>query len=462
MNLYTRLIYVLTIVAILPIGVQAQDDVMLRKIYDEALKNGQAYEWLDDLCKKYPGRIGGSELYVRAAYHMKDLISSVPGVESRLQDCEAEYWSRGSKEEAYIKTHDNKKIDINVLALGNSVRSPQGGISGDIVEVHSLDEIEQLGREQIEGKIVLFNRPMDPTKIRTFHAYGGAVDQRVWGPAKAAEYGAVAAIVRSMTTLLDDYPHTGVTVYKDSIHRIPGFAISTNDAEMISRLLKETGVVKGFLKTDCQSMGLRYAPSVIGEIKGTEYPDEIILVGGHMDSWDVSEGAHDDGAGCVQSLEVLRIFASLGYKPKRTIRCVMFSNEENGSAGGRTYAAVSNQKNEFHIAAIESDAGGFTPRGFSFEADTSVFKNYYKHVNQWLPLLEVYDLQFYVGGSGADVSHLKSQKGLLIGLMPDSQRYFDIHHSAKDVMSQVNKRELEMGAAAMASLVYLLDNYGIK
>jgi Zn-dependent M28 family amino/carboxypeptidase len=283
----------------------------------------------------------------------------------------------------------------------------------------------------------------------------------VYGPSKAAEFGAVAALVRSMTTSLDDFPHTGVTIYKDSLNKIPGIAISTLDAEKLSRAIKK-GPVNVFLKTNCQTIGMKSAPTVIGEIKGSVFPEEIIVVGGHLDSWDVGQGAHDDGAGCIQSMEVLRLFTALGYQPKRTIRCVLFSNEENGLAGGRTYAKVSNEKNEFHLAALESDSGGFSPKGFSFEADTSVFKSYYKHVSKWLPLLESYGLHFEMGGSGADIGPLKSQKGLLIGLRPDSQRYFDFHHTANDKIENVNKRELELGAAAMASLIYLIDKYGIK
>jgi carboxypeptidase Q len=341
------------------------------------------------------------------------------------------------------------------------VATPKSGITGEVIEVNSLDDVEKLGKEKIGGKIVLFNRPMDPTQIRTFSAYGGAVDQRVYGPSKAGEYGAVAALVRSMTTRQDDVPHTGVTVYKDSLIRIPGIGISTNDADYLSQALKG-GQVKVSVISGGKMMGKRSAPTVIGEIRGSDFPDEIILIGGHLDSWDVGEGAHDDGAGCVQAMEVLRILESLQYKPKRTIRCVLFSNEENGLAGGKTYAAESNAKGEFHLAAIESDAGGFSPRGFSFEADTSVFKTYYKNVNKWLPMLESYGLHFETGGSGADIGPLKSQKGLLIGLRPDSQRYFDFHHTATDTFENVNKRELELGAAAMASLVFFIDKYGIK
>jgi len=440
---------------------QDEDVHMIRKIHDQALSQGKAYPWLEGLCLDHGGRIAGSPSYMGAAEYTKDMLSTIPGVHSYHQACEASYWQRGDKEVVEMLTSDGQKIKLNALSLGNSVATPEAGLMAEVIEVQSLDEVESLGKEKIQGKIVFYNRPMDPTKIRTFSAYGGAVDQRVYGASRAAEYGAVAAIVRSMTTNLDDYPHTGVLVYKDSIAKVPGIAISTNDAEMLSARMKD-GRVRVYAKTNCRTIGMRPAPTVIGEIKGSEYPDEIIVVGGHLDSWDVGQGAHDDGAGCAQAMEVLRILQSMDYKPKRTIRAVLFSNEENGLAGGRTYADISNQKKEFHLAALESDAGGFSPRGFSFEADTSVFKQYYRHVSQWLPILESYGLIFEMGGSGADIGPLKSQKGLLIGLRPDSQRYFDYHHTSTDTIDKVNKRELALGAAAMTSLIYLIDKYGLK
>lgn len=440
---------------------QDEDAYMVKNIHNEALSNGKAYDWLHSLCKKHGGRIAGSKAYLGAANYTKGELEKIAGVNAYLQPCEANYWQRGKFDEVSVLFKNGKKKKLNTLALGNSVATPKSGITGEVIEVNSLDDVEKLGKEKIGGKIVLFNRPMDPTQIRTFSAYGGAVDQRVYGPSKAGEYGAVAALVRSMTTNQDDVPHTGVTVYKDSLIRIPGIGISTNDADYLSQALKG-GQVKVSVISGGKMMGKRSAPTVIGEIRGSDFPDEIILIGGHLDSWDVGEGAHDDGAGCVQAMEVLRILESLQYKPKRTIRCVLFSNEENGLAGGKTYAAESNAKGEFHLAAIESDAGGFSPRGFSFEADTSVFKTYYKNVNKWLPMLESYGLHFETGGSGADIGPLKSQKGLLIGLRPDSQRYFDFHHTATDTFENVNKRELELGAAAMASLVFFIDKYGIK
>ena len=454
---------VLSFFLLFAISIYGQDDdaIFIKKIHNESLSKGMSYPWLHDLCTKYGGRIAGSPAYLGAANFTKNTLASIQGVNSTLQECEASYWWRGAKEKVWIVGKNGKNTSLKAFSLGNSVSTSKAGLTAEVIEVKSLDEVEALGKDKIKGKIVFYNRAMDPTQIRTFSSYGGAVDQRAFGPSKAAEYGAVAALVRSMSTSSDDFPHTGVTIYKDSTKRVPGVAISTNDANLLSKKLKE-GVVKVYIQTECKTLGMRPAPTTIGEIRGSEFPDEILLVGGHLDSWDVGQGAHDDGAGCVQAMEVLRLLTALGYKPKRTIRAVLFSNEENGLAGGRTYAKISGEKGEFHLAAIESDAGGFSPRGFSFESDTSVFKSYYKKVSEWLPLLESYGLIFEMGGSGADIGPLKPQQGLLIGLRPDSQRYFDFHHTANDRIENVNKRELELGSAAMASLIYLIDKYGLK
>jgi len=301
---------------------------------------------------------------------------------------------------------------------------------------------------------------MEP-QLRTFNAYGGAVDQRVWGASKAAEYGGVGAIVRSMTLRQDDHPHTGTMVYKEEFPKISSLAISTNDANFLSDLLKKEKVTMT-VRNNCSPGEEAVSYNVIGEITGTTYPDEIIVIGGHLDAWDVGGGAHDDGAGCAHSLAVIEILNGIGYRPQRTVRCVMFMNEENGLAGGKEYARVSNEKGEYHLAALESDAGGFVPRGFSFDGHAEVLKPFYAKVSKWLPLLESYGLYFTTGGSGADIGPLKSQKGLLIGLRPDSQRYFDYHHTTIDQIEAVNKRELELGAASMASLIYLIDKYGLK
>jgi hypothetical protein len=264
-----------------------------------------------------------------------------------------------------------------------------------------------------------------------------------------------------MASGLNDAPHTGGLRYREELPKLPAAAISTNDAELLSRLLTN-GPVSIYMKLNCQQLSDKPSFNVIGEIKGSERPEEIILVGGHLDSWDVGEGAHDDGTGCVQSMDVLRLLQQSGYRPKRTIRCVLFMNEENGLRGGRTYGEEAKRKNEFHLAAIESDRGGFTPRGFTVDGAEDVFSEKFPQLLPFLDVLEPYGLRIKKGGGGADISPLKNQGTLLIGFEPDSQRYFDYHHTAADVFETVNKRELELGAAAMASLVYLLDKYGLE
>lgn len=442
------------------------DALFLKDIHNYALTESSTYLWLEHLATECKGRLAGSENAEKAVQYTKYLMDTMGFTKTYLQPCKVKNWHRGDPEEVSINwgdytTYSDQSKRLNALALGNSVGTPIGGITAEVIEVQGLDEVEQLGREKIEGKIVFYNRPMDPTQLRTFNAYGGAVDQRVWGASKAAEYGGVAAIVRSMTLRQDDYPHTGTLAYNDEIDKVAGLAISTNDANFLSDILKKEKVTMT-VKTNCRPGEEAISYNVIGEITGIEYPEEIIVVGGHLDAWDVGGGAHDDGAGCAHSLGVIDILNGIGYRPKRTIRCVMFMNEENGLAGGTEYARVSDEKGEYHLAALESDAGGFVPRGFSFDGHADVLKPFYATVSKWLPLLESYGLYFTTGGSGADIGPLKDQKGLLIGLRPDSQRYFDYHHTTIDQIDAVNKRELELGAAAMASLIYLIDKYGLE
>ncbi|MCB0644833.1 MAG: M20/M25/M40 family metallo-hydrolase, partial [Phaeodactylibacter sp.] len=415
---------------------------------------------LSYLSERIGGRLAGSPEAAAAVEYTYQMLDTMGMDSVWLQPCMVPHWVRGAKEELRVVRSKKGSFPLNAVALGNSIGSGPGGVAGKVVEVHSLDALDSLGRAALEGKIVFFNRPMDPTQVYTFNAYGGAVDQRVFGATRAGKYGAVGAIVRSMTNQLDDIPHTGSTVYEEDGGKIPVVAISTNDAEMLGRLLKDAPV-ELYLRTDCHILEDKPSYNVIGELKGSEYPDEIILVGGHLDSWDIGGGAHDDGAGCVHAMEVIHLLKNLGYQPKRTIRCVLFMNEENGLAGGKAYWAASNAAGEYHMAAIESDRGGFTPRGFSVDGHESVFNERFSKLADWLPLLKPYGLEFSKGGSGADISGLKDQKGMLFGFLPDSQRYFDFHHTEADVISAVDQRELELGAASMASLVYLLDKYGL-
>ena len=440
---------------------QSDDDAFyIKQIYDQTLSSRISYQWLEFLTKDIGPRLSGSPNAAASVEYTYQIMDTLGFDTVWKQPVEVPHWHRGEPEIVRIINSSRGSIDLNVLALGNSVGTGKSGLNAEVIEVQSLDEVDELG-EKVRGKIVFYNRPMDPTFIRTFYAYGGAVDQRGAGASKAAEHGAVAVLVRSMGSNIDDVPHTGGMYYKEEFEKIPALAVSTMDAELLSDLLQKESV-QVYIRNTSRMLKNKKSFNVIGEIRGIEFPQEIIAIGGHLDSWDVGEGAHDDGAGCVHSLEAVYQLLRMGYRPKRTIRCIMFMNEENGLVGGRTYAEVSNTAGEFHLAAIESDAGGFTPKGFRTEAHEDVYEHFFGRLKQWEDLFSPYDIRFQTGGSGADISPLKSQKGLLIGLAPDSQRYFDYHHTAEDTFDKVNQRELALGSAAMAGLMYLIDKYGLK
>lgn len=432
----------------------------IKEIYDYTLEDGHCDQWLSYLSDTIGGRLSGSDNAARAVdYTLRELQGIDIVTKAWKQPCMVPKWIRGDTEVVQLIS-EGETLDVHALSLGNSIGTGPEGIIADIIEVHGLDTLDLLGEAQIRGKIVFYNRPMSNRHTNTMYAYGEAVDQRVQGATKASKYGAVAVIVRSMTTNLDDLPHTGVQVYGEGVEPIPALAISTNDAELISDRLR-SGSAQLYIKNNPQILEDVESYNVIAEIKGYEYPDEIILVGGHLDSWDVGGGAHDDGAGCVHAMQVIQTMQALDYKPKRTIRCVLFMNEENGLGGGKAYARISNANNEFHLAALESDSGGFTPRGFACSGHADVFEAYLSKFQEFDLFLDPYDLYLKAGGGGADISPLKSQKGLLIGFKPDNQRYFDFHHTEADVFSAVNVRELRMGAAAITSLIFLIDQYGL-
>ncbi len=440
----------------------AQTDAeVIKKIYNSSLSNGKSYEWLDYLSNQIGGRLSGSLNAERAVQWTKEELKKLGLDKVWLQPVMVPKWVRGTPEFAYIETEPGKTINVNICALGGSVATPALGLKAKVIEVQGIEDLAKLGREKIQGKIVFFNRPMDETLINTFSAYGGCVDQRGSGAKEAGEYGAVGAIVRSMNLRLDDYPHTGAMNYGDTPvrERIPSAAISTNDAELLSSMLKLDKDIQFYFRQSCEQFDDVLSYNVIGEITGSEFPNEYIIVGGHLDSWDLGDGSHDDGAGCVQSMDVLRLMKESGIKPKRSIRVVLFMNEENGLRGGRKYAEVAKQKGENHIFALESDSGGFTPRGFSFDCTDADFNQ----VLSWKPLFKPYLIHYFEkGGSGADIGPLKNDNIVLAGLRPDTQRYFDHHHAENDTFEHVNKRELELGAATMTALVYLYDKYGVS
>lgn len=434
-----------------------KDEQIIRNIYTKSLENPKAYYWLEYLCKEIGGRLSGSPQADAAVYYTKQILDTLGLDRVFLQEVKVPHWVRGKKEVGrIINSQKLGSIEVPICALGNSIGTGKAGVLAKVIEVKSFKELAKLGKEKIQGKIIFFNRPMKPAYIQTFKAYGNAANQRYSGPSEAAKYGAVGAIVRSLTTSLDDEPHTGSMGYKLNIPKIPAVAISTNAAELLSSLLKEDKELKFYFETHCKMLSDKTSYNVVGEIKGSKKPEEIIVVGGHLDSWDTGEGAHDDGAGVVQSMEVLYLFKTLNIKPKRTIRCVLFMNEENGLRGGKRYAELAEENKEKHIFALESDAGGFTPRyiGINNQFDK------YSLTLKWNSLFKDYDVSIIEGGGGADISPLINQDVTTASLIPDSQRYFDYHHTAIDTFDKVHIRELQLGVATMTAFIYLMSEYG--
>ncbi len=436
---------------------ESLDSTQIKKLFNSALTEGKSYEWLRDLTQNIGGRLSGSVEAQKAVIWGEKLMKEV-GLDSVwLQPIMVPHWVRGEKEIANYTTNGIQK-NVPICALGFSVATPNAGILSEVIEVKSIKEAEALGAK-LEGKIVFFNRPFDDTLINTFKAYGGCVDQRVFGATLCAKLGAKGVIVRSMTNSIDDYPHTGTMIYGKDLPKekyIPAAAISSKAAETLSTDLKENPNLKFYFKQSCKTLADAPSFNVVGEIKGNETPENIFVVGGHLDSWDLGEGAHDDGTGVVQSLEVAYLFKKNNIKPKNTIRIVFFMNEENGTRGAKKYAELAILNKENHIGGLESDSGGHTPRGFSIDANSVNTKL----LQSWKKLLSPYGLHdLDKGGSGADISPLKGDNITLVGYKPDSQRYFDYHHTSRDTFDKVNKRELELGSASMASIIYLMDKY---
>ncbi len=434
---------------------QNEDSLMIRRLADEVLVNGKAYDNLAHLTKKIGGRLAGSPGMVKAEQWGVGVMKQSGADKSWLQECMVPHWVRGGKDMAQVV--GPKSTQLDVLALGNSEGSGPKGVKAEVLLVNSFDDLEAK-KDQVKGKIVFFNYKFNPTYVNTYFAYRDAGQYRGNGPSRAAKYGALAVMVRSMSHSTDNNPHTGATRYDSAYAKIPAVAVGLRDADWLASSLQARKMTV-LLKTYGRFLPDTIGHNVIGELRGSEFPDEIITIGGHLDSWDVCEGAHDDGAGCVQTIEILRAFKAVGYKPKRTIRFVLFANEENGLRGGTKYAEEAKAKNEKHVFALESDAGGFTPRSLGF----TVSDEQYQKILGWKELIAPYGCsEFLKGGGGADIGPLKQAFNTpLASLNPDSQRYFDIHHARNDNLEAVNKRELDLGAVNMAAIIYLVDKYGL-
>ncbi len=438
-----------------------EDSLFIKRISNNILSSDEAYNNLWYLCKKIGARLSGSPQMVKAEKWGLETFKKY-GANAWLQECMVPHWVRGGRDTAtatYTINGKKQTLPLHVLALGNSMGTGAKGVRAEVITVKSYEDLEAK-KDQLKGKIVFYDVPFDDTLINPFEAYGKYAGYRGTGASRAAKYGAVAVMVRSMSNSTDNYPHTGSLRYLDSIPKIPAVAIGLRDVKKLSDLMSSGTSVSAFIQTNGKFFPDTIGHNVIAELKGSEFPDQYITIGGHLDSWDPAEGAHDDGAGCVHTIEVFRALKELGYQPKHSIRFVLFANEENGLRGGTKYAEEAKAKGEKHIFALESDEGGFTPRGFGLSVNDTAWNK----IQQWKTLFESYHVyEWKRGGGGADIGPLaRNLNTPVAGFIPDAQRYFDYHHAANDVFEAVNIRELKLGAINIAALIYMIDKYGLQ
>ncbi len=439
---------------------QNTDSVIIAEIYKNALTSYEAYNNLKVLCDRAGHRMMGSEKSILAVNILKQQLEKNGFDKVYLQGFETSIWHCNSKSKAVVSTKDNIEYALSVDALGPSVATPKTGIKAEVIEVANVEALKKLDKEIIKGKIVFFNTPMRNAYAKPIDAYVEAVMTRLYGTSSAAEYEAVGVIMRSLTTSVDEFPHTGTTVYNDKVKKIPVLAVSSKDAEKLSGLLKENPNLNLSIFVDTKFVDNTKSYNVIAEIKGKTNPKEVIVIGAHIDTWYNTTGAHDDGAGCVQVMDVLRIFKQLKINNNKTIRLILFMDEEINKSGAKAYADYFDNKKETIIAGIESDLGGFTPNGFFIDASDSIINNLQTAGKYLLPY-GIFEMKKGFGGS--DMIVLKKKFGFpSIALRVESQRYFEIIHTENDTFDKVNRRELQLGTAAIAGLVYFIDKYGIK
>jgi len=421
------------------------------KLIQSELASSQAYETLSYLTDEIGPRLSGSSNAALAVKYTTERFRSW-GIDVVNEKVMVPHWVRG-REEAQLVSHRNQKIILT--ALGGSVATPAAGITADVIELTSFDELKSLGRAKIKGRIVFFNVPMDMDLVRarkSFEAYSKAQPFRGNGPSRAAEFGAAAVVIRSLSSGSLRVPHTGALRYDPKQPKIPAAAMTTEDADLVHRLIARGERVRMHLVLTPKTLPDVESANVIAEIRGSERPEEIVLIGGHLDSWDLGTGAIDDGAGVAMVMEAMRLYKALGLRPKRTIRCVLFMNEENGLNGGRKYFA--NHGKEKHVAAIESDAGGAAPTGFSTTLKGDALTSLESRV-QSLTALNAERFE-YTAHTGADTSFLVDAGVPGFELIPDPLHYFDWHHTPADTLDKVDAKELAQDAAAVAVLAWEL------
>ena len=435
------------------------DPIMIKQFFDEALTNGKAYHDLEFLCKHIGARISGSPQAAAAVEWGRQKMMQYGFDTVYLQPVMVPRWIRGDVEKVRFISAKYGQVNLNVTSIGNTLGTGPDGVLAKAIEVNSRKELDSLGKAgNLKDRIVFLNVPMNQTYISSGNAYGESNWIRTRGAGMARKYQAKGVLIRSLSIETDNYPHTGSYSTSEPTPDIPAMALSTLDADKLSSLLSRDPNAQIYMESYCHFLPDVQSYNVIGEIYGSEHPEEIIAVGGHLDSWDIGEGASDDGTGVMHALEALRLFKTLNIRPNHTLRAIFFMNEENGLRGALKYAEVVRKNGEKHIAALESDSGGFAPIGFSIKGTPGSVEQ----LQSWMPLFEPYLIHtLNVGWSGEDVDPLQKQGAVTIGLEPEPQRYFGYHHSDADTFDKVNRRELEMGAAAEAALIYLIDKHGL-
>ena len=411
------------------------------KIISKSLTDSTAYNRLGYMCDTFGPRLSGSKNLENAInWILKEMNND--GLENvKGEKVAVPTWIRG-KESATLLSPFMK--ELSMLGLGGSIATPRGGLKAEVIVVNDWDELESRSNE-VPGKIVLFNAP--------FTSYGETVAYRYSGASAAAKHGAVASLIRSIGPWSMNTPHTGVMAYKDDVQKIPHAALTMEDVMMLSRIHDRNGKIIVKLDMNARMVADRWSHNVLGEIKGSIYPEEVVVVGGHIDSWDVGQGAHDDGGACIASWEVLRLIKELGLKPKRTIRCVMWTNEENGGKGNKGYRDMHMDEMDKHVLAIESDGGVFSPKGFGFSGNDSA-REIVEEIHELMKPIGANTIS--EGGRAADVAPLNDEGVPVMSLKVDGSKYFWYHHTNADTFDKIDFNEFNRCIAAMAIMAYVV------
>lgn len=437
---------------------QRVDSLVLQRLQEEIMGKDRCYEQLRQLCKEIGPRLSGSPGADQALDWAEHALIQAGADRVWRQPITVPVWERGQLQMSFKSAAtEGNWVPLKALALGNSVGTEGKLMEGPVRMVADEAQFLQLPDSMVQGHWIFFNHPFPQTLINPFEAYGKVGRYRWHAASWVSARGGKGVIIRSLSTSLEDVIHTGSLRYADTVDPIPAVTIGNQTAEKLEAWI-QLGEAEIRMVSTARMRASRPSANLIAELRGETDPSSLVLVGAHLDSWDLGEGAHDDGAGVVQCIEVIRSLKALGIRPKRTIRIVLFMNEENGLEGGRTYADSARKSSEKHVLAVESDAGGFAPRGFGLRMDSSKAQEIRRHRSLFYPM-GIYD--FETESAGPDIYPLRELGVPLMALLPDPQRYFDLHHTDRDVFEQISHRELKIGALALTSLAYIMSEHGL-